>query len=303
MQIENRWRLLFIAAVTVVIGMLIIVSFSAASGTTALQETATSTPTPTQLYCPRATPEPFWVEPVHSPTNRHTQTITVCIGNGEAVAVFAESGTFTMTGDFGFLSPPALVEIGLLSNITHHLTVSATVQRRVWSNGCIYGGYSMITSRDRNNNPLQIAQASVSLSKQAKPNRDLRNNEVLTYTLVLAGFGEDLRLWDPLPEQVHYISDSLTGTVMPLAAYSPTARSVVWQGDLLTNSVQTISFQVTPGITGSGSLSLSLPIVNTAWLTDTKTGESISATVIVNGLQGYLPLIVRSNGEGHPTSR
>jgi hypothetical protein len=280
-------------------GMLIIVSFSAASGTTALLETATSTPT----LCPLATPEPFWVEPVHSPTNRHTQTITVSIGNGEAVAVFAESGTFTTTGDFNVYNNPALVDIGLLSNITHHLTVSATVRQQVNPDGCIYGGYSMITTRDRNNNPLQIAQVCVSLSKQATPNRDLRNNEVLTYTLVLAGSGKGLRLWDPLPEYVHYISDSLTGTVTPLVVYSPTARAVAWQGDLLADTVQTISFQVTPGITGSGSLSLSLPIVNTAWLTDTKTGESVSATVIVNGLRVYLPLVVRSNQESRPTSR
>jgi hypothetical protein len=301
MQIENRWRLLFVAAMIMASGMLIIVSFSAASGTTALLETATATPT--QLFCPQATLEPFWVEPVHSPTNRHTQTITVGIGNGVAVAVFAESGTFTTTGDFNSYGRPALVDIGLLSNITHHLTVSATVRQVVNRDGCVYGGYSLITTRDRNNNPLQIAQVCVSLSKQATPNRDLRNDEVLTYTLVLAGSGKGLRLWDPLPEHVHYISDSLTGTVMPLAVYSPTARAVAWQGDLLANTVQTISFQVTPGITGSGSLSLSLPIVNTAWLTNTETGGGVSATVIVNGLRVYLPLIARSNEEDHPISR
>jgi hypothetical protein len=56
-----------------------------------------------------------------------------------------------------------------------------------------------------------------------------------------------------------------------------------------------VRFQVTPGVTGTGSLSLSLPIVNTAWLTDTHSGWSISATTIVNGRRVYLPLMMRND--------
>lgn len=54
-------------------------------------------------------------------------------------------------------------------------------------------------------------------------------------------------------------------------------------------------FQVTPGITGTGSLSLAQPIANTAWMTDTENGASVSATVIVNGWHTYLPLVLRTD--------
>jgi hypothetical protein len=39
----------------------------------------------------------------------------------------------------------------------------------------------------------------------------------------------------------------------------------------------------------------SLPIVNTAWLTDTEYGRSVAATVIVNGWHVYLPLVMRQS--------
>jgi hypothetical protein len=38
-----------------------------------------------------------------------------------------------------------------------------------------------------------------------------------------------------------------------------------------------------------------MPIVNTAWLTDTDSGFSVSATAIVNGWRAYLPLTVRND--------
>jgi len=127
------------------------------------------------------------------------------------------------------------------------------------------------------------------LDKQAAPSDGVRNNDTLTYTLTLSGPGLNVRLWDPLPASVHYITDS----VAPPAVYSPTVNAVVWQGTLPIDTVQVIRFQVTPGITGTGSLSLSLPIVNTAWMTETESGASVSATVIVNGWRVYLPLALR----------
>jgi hypothetical protein len=132
------------------------------------------------------------------------------------------------------------------------------------------------------------------LDKQAKPVSGLYNNDTLTYTLTLSGAGRSVRLWDPLPDTVRYISGSLTGTVTPMAVYSPTSRAILWQGTLPTATVQTIRFQVTPGITGTGSLLLAPPIVNTAWLTDTDNDRSVLDTVIVNGRHVYLPLIVRN---------
>jgi hypothetical protein len=133
----------------------------------------------------------------------------------------------------------------------------------------------------------------LSLEKQASPSSGLRNEDALTYTLTLSGPGLPVQLWDPLPEVVQYITGGVTGTVDPPAVYSPTVHAVTWAGTLPTDAVTTIHFQVTPHITGSVPLSLTPPIVNTAWLTDAQYGRNISATVIVNARRVYLPLVQR----------
>ena len=138
---------------------------------------------------------------------------------------------------------------------------------------------------------VDVLPIPLSLDKQATPRDDLRNNDALTYTLTLYGPDLHVRLWDPLPPSVRYVS----GTLASPAVYSPTAHAILWQGTLPTDTAKVISFQVTPGISGTGSLSTSLPIVNTAWLTATESGRSVSATVIVNGYYLYLPLMVRES--------
>jgi hypothetical protein len=150
-------------------------------------------------------------------------------------------------------------------------------------------GRPQISFCDHSSGELKYARLMPSphLTKQAAPADGLRNNETLTYTLTLSAPGLSVLLWDSIPANVHYI----TGSVTPPAVYSPTVRAVVWQGTLPTDTVQVIRFQATPGITGTEALSLSLPIVNTAWVTDTESGRSVSATVIVNGWRFYLPLI------------
>jgi hypothetical protein len=135
----------------------------------------------------------------------------------------------------------------------------------------------------------------VSLQKQAIPDHHVRNNDLLTFTLSLAGAGMDVRLWDPLLQSLHYLSDSLTSTLTPQPVFSPTAGAVLWQGDLYLNTPHTIAFQAAVGMTGSGSLSLALPIANTAWLTDPESGKGASATAIINGLSFYLPLVRRDD--------
>ncbi len=130
--------------------------------------------------------------------------------------------------------------------------------------------------------------APLFLDKRATPRDGLRGGDTLTYTLTLSGPGLDVRLWDTLPSGVQYITASLTGTVTPTAVYSPTTRAVFWEGTLPTNTVATVRFQVTPGL--SGTAALSAPIVNRAWLTDTVFGRSVATTVIVNGWRVYLPL-------------
>jgi hypothetical protein len=146
--------------------------------------------------------------------------------------------------------------------------------------------------------PLSIVilvPPDLTLDKRAMPDDGVRNGDLLTYTLTLGAPGRDAYLLDPLPPHVQYVTHSLTGTVIPTAVYSQTAHAVTWQGRLPAHAAQEISFQVTSSITDTESMDLSAPIANTAWLTDTGSGWSISATSIVNGWQAYLPLTMRND--------
>jgi hypothetical protein len=123
--------------------------------------TVTPTPTPTPndpANCPKATAEPFWVEPVISPTRHLTQTIVVFLGNGEAVTVTCESGTYSYHGAFDAYHTPARVVINLLPHAFHRLEVTGKVRITGGYNGCIYGGYALRTTRDRYGDPLLIEQ-------------------------------------------------------------------------------------------------------------------------------------------------
>ena len=116
------------------------------SATSPVAPQITATPTP----CPQATPELFYVEPITSPTTSFSQTVTIYIGNREWVRVETESGVFTST-------TPS-VGVALLPNTTHHLTATGKVIRVGSLPGCVYGDYTLSTTRDKNNKPLQIQQ-------------------------------------------------------------------------------------------------------------------------------------------------
>jgi hypothetical protein len=157
-------------------------------------------------------------------------------------------------------------------------------------------GYPHISYIDYTNYDLKYARLvpSLHLDKHAAPLDGLHNNDTLIYTLTISSSGLDVHLWDPLPENVLYISGSLTSTLTPPAIYSPTAKAVVWEGTLSASTAHEVRFQVTPGITGSEALSLSLPIVNTAWATSTHSEVGTSATVIVNAYRFYFPSTLKN---------
>jgi hypothetical protein len=135
------------------------------TGSPTITETVqpTETAEPSATNCPQATAEPFWVDPVTSPTDQLSQIIAVHIGRGEEVTIVTESGTFTVTGDFNYHSNPALVEISLLPNTVHHLEVTAKVRREPGSSpveNCIYGGYTLRATTDNQGAPLTIVQGA-----------------------------------------------------------------------------------------------------------------------------------------------
>ena len=146
------------------VSLLMVVAFGAVAALLAAlsgapDPAATTVPlaSPTPTYCPVATPEPLWVDLVTSPTGQFTQVVVVRLGNGEAATITAGSGTFTATGPVGVYSDPASVTVALLTDTTHHLEVFGKV-RRVEHDGCIYGGYTLHTNRDKFGAPLVIVQ-------------------------------------------------------------------------------------------------------------------------------------------------
>jgi hypothetical protein len=128
----------------------------------------TSTATPSPTICPMATPEPLWVEPVLSPTDRLTQTVVVNIGNGEAVTVTTASGVFAVAGNFAAAGSPAHVPIDLLPGVVHDLTVAARV-RTMNQGGCPFGGYTLTTQQDRNGVALRIVQQGAGVTQGYLP--------------------------------------------------------------------------------------------------------------------------------------
>jgi len=97
------------------------------------------------------------VDPVTSPTDQLTQVVTVRLGNGEAVTITAESGTFATHGGYDAYFHPATVTVALLTDTVHHLEVFGKV-KVVEHDGCVYGGYTLSTERDKYGTPLVIWQ-------------------------------------------------------------------------------------------------------------------------------------------------
>ncbi len=108
---------------------------------------------PGDAECPMATPEFFTVAPVTSPTDQLSQIVTVDLGNGETITVTTESGTFTAPFD----AFPTEIEITLLPDTTHNLTVEGRV-REVVQGECTYGGYTLSTTTASDGSPLVIEQ-------------------------------------------------------------------------------------------------------------------------------------------------
>jgi hypothetical protein len=128
------------------VALMLVQAVRSASAPLSPQITFTVEPT----RCPEATPEQFFVEPITSPTTSLSQVITISIGNREWARVETESGVFTST--------TTNVNVALLPNITHHLTATGKVARIGSPPGCVYGDYTLSSTRDKNNKPLEIQQ-------------------------------------------------------------------------------------------------------------------------------------------------
>ncbi len=105
----------------------------------------------------------------------------------------------------------------------------------------------------------------------------------VTYTLTLEGAGLTVQLHAPLPAGMRYI----TGSVTAPAVYSPTLNAVVWSGTMPADAGRlTLRYQARLEETNT------MPIVATAWLTDTY-GRSETSTAVLNGRHLFLPAVMR----------
>ncbi len=182
--------------------------------------TNTPLPSDTPPLCPAATPEWLRVEPVTSPTDLLSQTVTVIMGNMEAVTITTESGVFAATS--------SQVEVTLLPNTVHHLEVVAKV-REIWSDGCRYGGYTLRTTKDKNGALLTIEQGQPVLRRSSgaviepetisqlvplfsvAPDARLTADFVFSGNeeLISVGYADKIALWDLLTGSSGQIGEGL----------------------------------------------------------------------------------------------
>jgi hypothetical protein len=153
------WILVLISS----LGMFLITS--AGLGGDRLRSLALSDP-PAPTVCPVATQElPPQVEPVTSPTTLSADTIYVGFP-AEWIMVTHELGSFKIVCDEG---PCHAIPILLKPDSVNHLTVEGKVRTSVQWGGCVYGGYTMGTTDDKNGNPLEIEQVGGKLYRLFLP--------------------------------------------------------------------------------------------------------------------------------------
>ena len=113
--------------------------------------------------------------------------------------------------------------------------------------------------------------------------------EVLTYTIQLKNPGPDLPhvvMTDTLPAGLHYL-DNLWASA---GSYGQSGGVITWTGAVAGGSPVTITFNATV----DAGMTAPQAIVNVAWLNDGQGNiEPRQATVIVNGLATYLPVVVK----------
>jgi hypothetical protein len=145
---------------------------------------------------------------------------------------------------------------------------------------------------------MTVIAPEIQLTKNAAPRVNVHNGDRLTYTLTFFGSAQNARLWDPLPTEVTYVLDTLTGTVSPPAEYVSSSHAIRWEGTPPTTTEAVVQFQVEAR--AGGSIMLMPSFVNTAWLRDTRTGLGSIATAIVNGKEAlYLPVMLRTHNAYH----
>ena len=110
--------------------------------------------------------------------------------------------------------------------------------------------------------------------------------QTLTYTLTLLGAGTPLTLTDAIPAGVAYVSGSALRDP-PLGNLADTSSGITWTGTLSAGQALTVTLAVT--VTTADPQA----IVNRARLNDGQQLITRTVTTIANGLEVYLPVILK----------
>jgi outer membrane protein assembly factor BamB len=135
--------------------------------------------------------------------------------------------------------------------------------------------------------PTNTPTSTPSARKAATP-ATARTGATISFTITFVGTGKPITVTDELPIQLEYLSSQATcpGTLL-YTIYDPDKHQVVHYGTPSAGSacVIQISTQV--------STSHTLAVTNTAIIDSETAAYSVSTTVILNGLELYLPLILK----------
>jgi hypothetical protein len=279
---------------------------------------ATASPvtvTPTATFCPKPTPEHLQVEPVISPTNHSYQVITVRISNGDSATVTSESGTYTVTGNFSSYNP-ALVNVPLLSNTTHHLTVSVHVPPTPGPGGCPYGNYTLRTGSDRFGAPLTIVQTTATHTPSATPGGNTLTLSPIADSYVNAAdptvnYGSSISLQaDAYPDVRSYLRFHVQGLTSPitkatLRMFSGSSSSLGYQIHGVSNttwSEDTLTYNNAPAvgelIGSSGEITVST--WTTVDLTSHITGNGVFDLALTSASYNALSFFSRESSYNRP---
>lgn len=133
---------------------------------------------------------------------------------------------------------------------------------------------------------LAIRASAAELDKAVTPHV-VDYGDVLTYTITLVGTGGPMTVTDPIPAGTIYLSGSARQAPAGVGTLNVDAEQIRWTGTL----TQDFSLDITFGVT----IAVTAPTViqNIAFVYDGETTSELSATVIANGYETYLPVIVK----------
>jgi hypothetical protein len=122
------------------------------------------------------------------------------------------------------------------------------------------------------------------LAKHARP-VGVNSGSSLTYTLQWSGNGSELTLTDTLPAGLS--APAGLSVNVGSAQYNPTTRQIIWGGSPAAGQAVTLTYSVVAQSSGP------LALTNTARLSGAAGSSSAAATIYVDAIENFLPLVNR----------